>query len=348
MSLSTPPPLFKRYQTPSSSTDITQQVLSTLTDLGLESNPIHFSVLYEWVIQCDPFLSNEIEQALTEQHYSDQTAEIFYMDLIAQFLGLHIPSEEVEHLLNGLQSRLDDWQNTTQNQSKAIKKGMAQLLSSPMPEQSKHTLSRQLLPLIQAILANTAQLQKAVGASSFEIRRLKQALKEAHALSRVDELTKLANRKGFNETLNLMAQEALQLQASFAFIMLDIDYFKKINDAFGHPTGDSTLRYIAKLIKSEIKGKDFAARIGGEEFAILLPKTTYQNALQVADNIRLNIASKSLKVKTHQSALSFSVSGGVAMYQMNEPIDRLISRADQALYLAKNSGRNRIKGEGSL
>ncbi|MCF6253453.1 MAG: diguanylate cyclase, partial [Thiomicrorhabdus sp.] len=181
-----------------------------------------------------------------------------------------------------------------------------------------------------------------------EIKRLKEELKKANFFAKTDELTNIPNRRGFNENIEEVIQLSLQSQQPFALVILDLDLFKKVNDTFGHIVGDSALRYVSKLLKEETKGRDCIARIGGEEFSIILPDISYENAIRVADNIRKKIASKTLSVKGQTKPLRLTLSSGVAIYRKGEEIETLFQRADEALYLAKNNGRNQVCGEQDL
>jgi diguanylate cyclase len=126
-------------------------------------------------------------------------------------------------------------------------------------------------------------------------------------------------------------------------LLVDIDDFKGFNDAHGHMIGDEVIRFIARKIVKNIRGRDFVSRYGGEEFAVVLPKTSLVGAKAVAENIRNYFDQAKLKTAVSLRSLGkVTVSIGVSSYRPGEPIEELISRADQALYTAKNSGRNRI------
>jgi diguanylate cyclase len=132
-------------------------------------------------------------------------------------------------------------------------------------------------------------------------------------------------------------------------IMMDIDHFKKINDTHGHKVGDSVLEFIGHTITGWVKGRDVPARYGGEEFVVLLPATRLEDARKLAESIRIQISRKALKVtKTQETIGVVTVSCGVAQARQNDTADALLERADQALYLAKQSGRDNVKSEQDL
>jgi len=132
---------------------------------------------------------------------------------------------------------------------------------------------------------------------------------------------------------------------SLCLIIADIDFFKKVNDTYGHLVGDNVIRMVAATLKNSIKGKDLAARIGGEEFAILLPDTPVDGAMKLANDIRLAFEGLDLKKKsTGESLGKITLSFGVATYREGEAVDDFINRADEALYQSKETGRNKVTG----
>jgi two-component system cell cycle response regulator len=123
--------------------------------------------------------------------------------------------------------------------------------------------------------------------------------------------------------------------------MLDVDYFKRLNDTFGHAAGDDALRHVADRIARSLRTEDLAGRWGGEEFVVVLPHTSVDDALVVAERLRADIADAPVGLGTGSDLVPLSVSIGVAAHQGELP-DVLLHRADLALYDAKNSGRDRV------
>jgi diguanylate cyclase (GGDEF)-like protein/PAS domain S-box-containing protein len=157
-------------------------------------------------------------------------------------------------------------------------------------------------------------------------------------LAYTDKLTGLVNRRYFENAALSEIERANRYKLTLSLILFDIDYFKQLNDSFGHQTGDDLLLMVAKLILKELRTNDIFARWGGDEFIILLPNTNTLAALQTAEKIRSIIGTyKTPPVDT------ITLSMGVAEYITNETISAWIKRADDALYLAKKSGRNAVK-----
>ena len=160
-------------------------------------------------------------------------------------------------------------------------------------------------------------------------------------LSNIDGLTGLYNRRCFNNMIEQKISEASRTKVQLSMIMLDIDFFKKVNDNYGHKAGDDVIRFISKTIKNSIRKVDFAARYGGEEFVILLYSTTIDAAANIAEKIR-NIVNNS-SVNADGSPLNITISLGVSSYPMpSMSADDLVKNADTALYYSKEHGRNQV------
>jgi diguanylate cyclase len=337
--------LMEHYQ---KNNDMGVQTIERLEELKLQLNPIHYSIMYEYLINIDPVFSKQIEELLKTHIYNDETAETLYTELISQFINLKIPTTEVGQLLSNLLLELKTWNESAQNKQDVITQEVGFIVKQNLPDNVLKRIEAVVMPTLQDFFTDADKLQKCVLESADEIKQLKEELQQANNLAKTDELTGIPNRRGFNSFIEHASKEAIEGESSFALIIFDLDFFKTINDTYGHLIGDSTLRYVAKLLASETKGRDYIARIGGEEFAVVLPNTDYSAALKVADNIRHEISVKKLAVKNHNQPLRISVSGGVAMYQINEALEPFVQRADSALYHAKNHGRNRITGEDVL
>ncbi len=160
----------------------------------------------------------------------------------------------------------------------------------------------------------------------------------------IDSLTFLNNRRAFDNKLPDLLEKAIATNMPLSFLLLDIDYFKNINDEYGHLAGDKVLTKVAKIIKSQIRLNDFAARYGGEEFAIILPDTTSDKAVILAERMRKIIENTKFYYKKDKY-LKSSVSIGVSSTGEDcNKIRLLIQKADTALYLAKQNGRNLVTG----
>ncbi|WP_301103064.1 DUF484 family protein [Propionivibrio sp.] len=169
-----------------------------------------------------------------------------------------------------------------------------------------------------------------------------------------DGLTGVQNRRYFEHRYPVEISQARRYKHSLACMFLDIDKFKRINDSHGHQTGDEVLRRVARIIQSQLRAGDTIARYGGEEFVVLLPQSGLHHARQVAERIRSSIEEIRLQAHSGQ-AIKVTISIGLSMLPDTEQAgqhpqlaERLIAAADQALYQAKNGGRNRVVCAGNL
>ena len=164
---------------------------------------------------------------------------------------------------------------------------------------------------------------------------------ELRVQARFDSMTGCRNRRYFFEEVDSELCRAARFGLPCTLVMLDIDHFKQVNDRHGHPTGDALLRQFAQTVAQRLRSSDSFGRLGGEEFALLLPQTAQSGALEFAERIRLAVEAESLKLAGDD--LRITVSMGVASWRgAGERSENLMARADQALYQAKNGGRNRV------
>jgi diguanylate cyclase (GGDEF)-like protein len=169
-----------------------------------------------------------------------------------------------------------------------------------------------------------------------------------------DVLTGVQNRRYFEHRCPVEISQARRYKHPLACMFLDIDKFKRINDSYGHPTGDEVLRSVARLIQSQLRSGDTIARYGGEEFVVLLPKSELHDAHQIAERIRAGIEAQAFKAQSGH-AVKVTASIGLSMLPAKnlgpdnlQCAEQLVTAADQALYQAKHKGRNRVECAGGL
>jgi two-component system cell cycle response regulator len=171
---------------------------------------------------------------------------------------------------------------------------------------------------------------------------LRQTVTNTLALAVTDELTGLYNRRYFDRHLSLMLDKAREQERDMAVMLIDMDFFKSVNDNHGHDIGDAVLKEFAQRLKRNIRGVDLACRFGGEEFVVLMPDTDYRQAQGVAERVRMAVAERGFETPTIRP-LSVTCSVGVALneHELDTP-EMILKRADVALYRAKREGRNRV------
>jgi two-component system, cell cycle response regulator len=166
---------------------------------------------------------------------------------------------------------------------------------------------------------------------------------EIHRLVTSDGLTGLSNRRAFGEALAREFSRSARYRRPLSLLLLDIDFFKNINDTHGHLAGDMALRTLGQLLRGNLRREDIVGRIGGEEFAVILPEIDLDGARVVAEKIRNLVAENTFKYD--EITMQFTVSIGVVIQRREDTDpDELLRRADELLYTAKRSGRNKVSG----
>lgn len=187
------------------------------------------------------------------------------------------------------------------------------------------------------------EVGQVVQAFNGTIARLRRAFVEIEELARRDALTNLPNRRAFDERLASEAARSRRYGHPFGLIILDLDHFKDVNDRHGHPTGDEVLKLVGRTIMANIRETDMAARIGGEEFGVILPESGSIEVKGVADKLRESVSECEVFHKQGPQPLKVTVSAGAACsggHLVTQ--ESIMSAADAALYRSKNEGRNRV------
>ena len=176
-------------------------------------------------------------------------------------------------------------------------------------------------------------------------KELMETNRRLELLSITDGLTKLNNHRFFQDSLARAFEESQRYERPLSLAMIDIDFFKKVNDTYGHAVGDEVLKAVAKLYKESVRSTDLVARYGGEEFAIMMPETELQDAVTFAEQIRTMV--ESTPIETQAGPLTITISIGVASVPLTRirTAKDLIVAADKTLYRAKKNGRNQVQAE---
>lgn len=174
-------------------------------------------------------------------------------------------------------------------------------------------------------------------------RKLGETMEQLRLLATHDPLTGLKNRREFERLLDDEWKRSARFQRSFALVVADIDYFKKFNDTYGHAAGDLVLRHVASLLGGQLRTVDHLARVGGEEFAIIMVETTRDEAFQTMQRLLVLLGESPCPLPGVPEPVTVTLSAGLAMMPDDaETIPALFETADKALYTAKRTGRNRL------
>ena len=214
----------------------------------------------------------------------------------------------------------------------------------------KNKLKKEVKAIQETVRKKQEQDKQQMDALSKEISILNLELKKVKTEGMTDDLTKAYNRGAFDSYIRKIVDKNTIKHSPFSLLILDIDDFKKINDAYGHQIGDRVLVTLVKKCNKLIREKDFLARYGGEEFVIILPAASLKNAVKKAQHLQEAIAGTRY-IPGNESkgeGISITVSIGVSSFRKMDSVCTIIDRADRALYQAKRTGKNRVVSEATV
>lgn len=325
--------------------------LDLLKKSSIPPYPQFYELLYTYATGVNPTLNHRINAIFaTGESPSTSLAETLYNEFLKSDVNdrMSTVSERMQVRIEAVHSAIDHAMTTANAYSGSLQAAQGDLEREIEPE-ALGALAARLLAETRRMQDTNRMLEQKLEASRDDIAALQRDLDDVRRESLLDPLTKIANRKSFDEGLRTAISEARQTGNPLCLILMDIDHFKSFNDTYGHQTGDQVLRLVAMTIKSNIKGRDLAARYGGEEFVAILPNTDLKGATIVAENVRQAIHGKELlKRSTNEKLGRITASFGIAAFHPVDTAGSLIERADRCLYAAKHAGRNRVLTEESL
>lgn len=321
---------------------ISSRAIAMMRAHAIALTPPNYELMFAYARESLPELNVAVDAALKSGVIADSTllrelhSRIFDKNPLASFDEMSSKLYlEIQKFTRVLTLAGKD----TAKYGQALNEAAAQLHQGDVEQIS--VILDNLVDATRAIEARHKSVEYEMVASSSEVSRLRDRVEQFRAESRIDSLTTLHNRRGFEERCEELFQE--HTSEPFCIAMGDIDHFKQFNDNWGHATGDQVLKLVAQCFRDCVRGDDTTARYGGEEFIVILRGTKLQNAIAVAEKIRRSVESKKIvKRATGESLGSITLSMGVAEYIEGEAISDTIERADQHLYLAKRTGRNRV------
>lgn len=329
----------------------TRTALPLMSQHGIPTTPLNYSVWYNYVAGENRQLNDAIDSMLKngESFTHEKTR-----DLYAQFCMIY-DEAKIKTLQEGLVKIMVTLFGDVRGLSGQTE-NYEHFLSLSLTRLSDNDEAVDLGKMIQDIIDQTrtvVQQSKSMQEKLKETSRSLLALQKEYELAKQeathDPLTRILNRKAFQDMAETAISHTGQTHAPLSLIMADIDYFKYFNDSHGHLAGDEVLKFVARTIKNMVKGQDLVARFGGEEFVILLPQTGYEGALHVSEEIRCYFDKNELKSSAFKSKLGkVTLSMGLAVYKPGDTLKSLLQRADKALYQAKEKGRNRVITERHL
>jgi diguanylate cyclase len=313
--------------------------------------PQFYEFLYTYATGVNPTLNARINAIFRETQPTIDLGEKLYNE----FIRSQDASERITNVSERMSARIDavheaiDTAMTTATRYSGALDDVGSSLGNELSADVMRRATQRILAETRQMQDVNTRLEEQLAASRDDIAALQRDLEEVRLESMLDPLTKIFNRKHFDEGLLRACGEAAVSGDPLCLLLVDIDHFKTFNDTWGHQTGDQVLRLVAMTLKSNIKTKDIAARYGGEEFAAVLPSTDLEGGVIVADNVRKAIQAKELlKRSTNEKLGRITASFGVAAFRPGDTPASLIERADGCLYAAKHAGRNRVVSETDL
>ncbi|APC16669.1 hypothetical protein BLL42_13380 [Pseudomonas frederiksbergensis] len=291
-------------------------LMLAITDSGQHEFEVYLKQLNE---RLESFQSNL--QAASEGH-ADNRSAAREMDT------------QIREQVDGLQSSMQDAADL--EGLKHVLENHLEGLLGTMDQHQKQRDERE-----QEVAARLQGLAERVASMEQEAQGYREHLEEQRQKALVDPLTGLPNRAAWSERLEHEITQWQQHGNSLLLAMLDLDHFKRINDNYGHLAGDKVLKIIASVLRKRLRGTDFIARFGGEEFVLLVPNTPLAVGAKLAETLRAAIEACPFHFKGER--VTITVSMGMTAFKAGEHSDFVLKRADQALYRAKNAGRNRVE-----
>ena len=330
---------------------IAESTLKLMATHGVPSEPANFTVWYSYVAGENGELSKAIDALIAgeEKFTPDRNTELYekFFGVSAESEALQEASGRIENAITKVLKILSVTEKETSRYGAALETYSGQL-DQPLQLEEVREIVNSIASETRRMIERQKELDKELVRSGKEISELRQNLENVQREALTDPLTGIANRKEFDARLREMSREAKENGTPLSLLLLDIDFFKAFNDSFGHAVGDQVLRLVAKTMIDSIKGRDLAARLGGEEFAILLPETELAHAVIVGNQVRVAVGSRKIVVRsTGENLGSVQASLGVAELLPDEALDNFIERADRALYSAKRNGRNQVFADGT-
>lgn len=331
----------------SNSVEWFKQAVAQMKSLDVMPCPKNYSIWYEYYSGRIPELCKDLDRRLEKgETYDDQLRDNLYQ---------HYFNDNAQHTLCDIRNAIRDLLAHLASELSELGVGMESyenVLNSCVEQTSSDMDVKAIRSMVEYLLAETKNCRSAnqkaiesVSQHNDEIDAMRETLKKLSEEVMEDALTGVANRRALDQAMEeLLSDQGAEQQD--CLLIVDIDHFKAVNDEFGHVVGDRVLRFIAEMLKRSVKGKDFIARFGGEEFVVILPETNYQGGLSIARSILKAVSSRRLTVDKNGKALGrVTLSAGLCCVKEDDSAESLLERADDMLYRAKQSGRNTVVGE---
>lgn len=336
--------------TPLSFTEALQRgraALDLLASLLISPTPMRFWVSYLHESGEVKDLSLSVNRLLAHRRLTGQALDELYLQFVAPETdpaGLNYASQKALNMVVDVTGQINQAWHKHEHYGQQLQSFSGALESGDSLRQQESVA--QLLAATTEMIRDQTELEDRLGASLREMQALRRDLDRLEREARKDPLTGIGNRAFFDRELKTAIAQRRKEPLPLCLLMIDIDHFKRFNDHYGHQMGDQVLKLVARQL-TQIAGDDYApARYGGEEFVLILPRTAITDAVNIADQIRQLVASKTVTNRRTGEALGrVTLSIGVASHHVGESGAEFLHRADEAMYRAKAAGRDRVVAE---
>lgn len=336
--------MLKYDQDRNASAELFRLVLQQMSKYTAAFTPCCYAVWYEYLAGINLRLKLAMDERVAQsQPFDDAAIEDLFQEYVSELRGdaQRLIGDNAQRILNDILRHAEEADHRAHEYGENLQQS-AQLLDAPSAEALRSVVTN-LQADTHKMRSAVVDLQGNLAHSREEIETLKRELEHARVEALADPLTGALNRRGFDMQFSRLLAESETSNGEISLIMLDIDHFKKINDTHGHLFGDKVIRGVAEVLKANVKGRDAIARLGGEEFGVLLPETSLSGAKVLADKIRQMVEKGRIRRQDGKDEIGgITISLGVAELNRDEDTAAFLNRADMALYFSKENGRNRV------
>lgn len=322
------------------------KTMALLKDQNIRQMPKNYTIWYEYLTESNPDLVRRVNELMeADGKFTDKIASEIYSD----FFTYEKESKAIQETNRIVQKSMDTVMvnlNSTTGDFATYGEQLSDFATKAdgLSVTELQDVIGEIVSQTTTMSENAKNLNSSLDSASKEISDLRKLLGEVQKEALTDGLTGIANRKSFDAALAKATAMSMETNTPTCLVLSDIDHFKKFNDTHGHPFGDQVLKLVARTLTGGVGRTATAARYGGEEFGIILPNTELDEAVDLANDLRTAVSSKKLvKRSTGENVGKITMSFGVALYTPREDAMTYINRADEALYAAKNAGRNQVK-----
>ncbi len=327
---------------------VARKAMQCMAERGVPATPDNFSVWFTYSMGVPSDLQHAIDVLIDNRQSFDAAVN---RDLFTTYVAksdssaASLASRQLHSVMEAAHEFLATAIADNHSQMRAINEVAGQTQAGADPK----VLVQQLMNELARAADRATKLEAGFSEKTRELDAIRESLTKSEERAKTDTLTGLPNRRAFDEFSRRAQIAAMEKGEPLSVLMLDIDFFKTFNDNYGHGVGDQVLRLIAQVLRDKVRDGDLPARYGGEELIAVLPAADLDAATVVAERVRRAIADcRITRRSTGEHLPTVTVSIGVAQFRLGEALTDLIERCDRALYLAKDTGRNRVVAETAI